>query len=111
MNRLQKVAIIAAFLGLLDALYLLVIKLTEEPALCIQGIGDCWSVNTSRYSEIYGIPISLLGALAFLAIVLILSLENRIKLLAKYGALVFFGIALTGTIYSAYLTYLLMISF
>jgi len=106
MNKLQKVALIAAFLGLLDALYLLVIKLTEEPAFCIQGIGDCWTVNTSKYSEIYGIPISLFGAVAFLAIVLILNLENRIKFLAKYGTLVFFGIALTGTIYSAYLTYL-----
>jgi len=106
MNKLQKVAIIAAFLGLLDALYLLVIKLTEEPALCIQGLGDCWSVNTSKYSEIYGIPVSLLGALAFLAIVLNLSLENTSKFLSKYGTLAFFGITLTGTIYSAYLTYL-----
>jgi len=106
MNKLQKVAILAASLGFLNALYLLVIKLTEEPALCIQGIGDCWTVNTSKYSELFGVPISLLGAFAYLAVILILALENRKKFIENYGTLVFFGITLTGTIYSAYLTYL-----
>jgi len=106
MNKLQKVAILAASLGFLNALYLLVIKLTEEPALCIQGIGDCWTVNTSKYSELFGVPISLLGAFAYLAVILILALENRKKFVENYGTLVFFGITLTGTIYSAYLTYL-----
>jgi uncharacterized membrane protein len=95
MNKLQKAAILATGLGLLDALYLLLIKLTEEPAFCIQGIGDCWTVNSSKYSEILGVPISLLGAATYLAILLILTLENRYKILAKYG-----------TIYSVYLTYL-----
>jgi uncharacterized membrane protein len=106
MNKLQKAAILATGLGLLDALYLLLIKLTEEPAFCIQGIGDCWTVNSSKYSEILGVPISLLGAATYLAILLILTLENRYKILAKYGTILLFGITLSGTIYSVYLTYL-----
>jgi uncharacterized membrane protein len=106
MFKLNKAAILAAALGLLDALYLLVIKLTEDPAFCIQGIGDCWTVNTSKYSEILGVPISLLGAATYLVILLILTLENRYKILAKYGTILLFGITLSGTIYSVYLTYL-----
>ena len=106
MNRLHKAAILVAGLGLIDALYLLVIKLSEDPAFCIQGIGDCWTVNTSKYSEILGVPISLFGAAAYLVILLILTLGNRYKILSKYGTILFFGIALSGTIYSVYLTYL-----
>jgi uncharacterized membrane protein len=106
MNRLHKAAILVAGLGLIDALYLLVIKLSEDPAFCIQGIGDCWTVNTSIYSEILGVPISLFGAAAYLVILLILTLGNRYNILSKYGTILFFGITLSGTIYSVYLTYL-----
>lgn len=106
MNKPKLASVVIASLGFLDALYLLMIKLTQEPAFCIQGIGDCWSVNTSKYSEIIGIPVSLLGAGAYLAIILIQVSTKRTKFLQKYGPLSFFGISLTGTIYSAFLTYL-----
>jgi len=105
MSKLNRAVIVLAGLGLFDALYLLVIKLTDEPSLCIQGVGDCWSVNTSKFSEIMGIPISIFGAAAFLAIVFIQVFEQKSAFLKKYAPLALFGITLTGSIYSAYLTY------
>lgn len=54
-----------AIFGILDAIYLTIIKYTDNKALCIEGIGDCWTVNNSSYSEWNGIPISLFGILAY----------------------------------------------
>jgi len=74
--------------------------------LCIEGIGDCWTVNNSSYSEWNGIPISIFGILAYLTIILILILQNRVKFLVDFGSIFVFGIALTGFLFSIYLTYL-----
>jgi uncharacterized membrane protein len=106
MSKIKLAIMLIAGLGFLNAVYLLIIKLTQEPALCIQGVGDCWSVNTSRYSEIYGVPVSLLGALAFLCILFFQWLDVRFNSLNKYTSFIIFGLSLTGTIYSAFLTYI-----
>ncbi len=95
-----------AILGILDAMYLTVIKFTDNKALCIEGIGNCWTVNNSSYSEWNGIPISIFGILAYLIIILILILQNRVKFLVDFGSIFVFGIALTGFLFSIYLTYL-----
>ncbi len=98
--------IMIAILGILDATYLTIIKFTDNKALCIQGIGDCWTVNNSSYSEWNGIPISIFGILAYLSIILILTLQNRVKFLVDFGSIFVFGIALIGFLFSIYLTYL-----
>lgn len=97
-------SLILAGLGALDATYLSYIKLAHVEAIC-RGVGNCEAVNNSVYSEIYGIPIALFGLAAYLAIVAILAIEPRFTLLQDYGPLAVFGLALTGTLYSAYLTY------
>jgi uncharacterized membrane protein len=51
------------------------------------------------------IPVATLGLAAYLAILAILTLEPRLPWLQDYGPLAIFGLALTGTLYSAYLTY------
>ncbi len=104
--RLRSIAIVLAIIGLADSIYLTIIKLTNEKGLCLQGIGDCWSVNTSRYSEIAGIPVSLLGAGAYAALLLLFSLETRTGFWHEYSPMIVFGITLAGLIFSAYLTYL-----
>lgn len=103
---IKKVTVMIAILGILDAMYLTVIKFTDNKALCIEGIGDCWTVNNSSYSEWNGIPISIFGILAYLIIILILILQNRVKFLVDFGSIFVFGIALTGFLFSIYLTYL-----
>ena len=91
-------------LGALDAGYLSYIKLAHVEAIC-RGVGNCETVNTSVYSEVYGIPIALFGLAAYLLILAILLLEPRVLALQDYAPLAVFGLALTGTLYSAYLTY------
>jgi len=103
---IKKVTVMIAILGILDAMYLTAIKFTDNKALCIEGIGDCWTVNNSSYSEWNGIPISIFGILAYLIIILILILQNRVKFLVDFGSIFVFGIALTGFLFSIYLTYL-----
>lgn len=105
-QNIKKATIIIAILGILDAIYLTIIKFTDNKALCLEGIGDCWTVNNSSYSEWNGIPISLFGIVAYLCMILILTLQNRVKFLVDFGSIFVFGIALIGFFFSIYLTYL-----
>jgi uncharacterized membrane protein len=103
-DRWRWASVALALLGALDSAYLTWIKLANTRAFC-SGVGDCDAVNSSVYSEVMGIPIALLGLGAYLAIAALLLLEDRLPLLEEYGPLAVFGLALTGTLYSAYLTY------
>jgi uncharacterized membrane protein len=98
-------SVVLAVLGALDSIYLLIFKLTGNPLMCL-GNGGCHDVNFSPYSEIYGIPVSIFGISAFLAIVCILSLEVRLKIAKENGPLAIFGISLGGLAFTIYLTYL-----
>ena len=99
------ISFVLACLGVLDAAYLLIYKLTNNNAMCL-GNGGCHDVNFSAYSEIGGIPVSLFGIAAFLVIAGILLLEPRTKFMAENGPLAIFGISLAGVAFSAYLTWL-----
>ncbi len=70
------------------------------------GIGDCAYVQASSYAKIFGIPIALLGLLAYGAILVLTvaafwGLQDEAAEMALQGA---FGLAFAGTLYSAYLT-------
>ena len=99
-------ALIAAIIGALDSVYLAWIKLSHNETLCAPGLGDCFTVNTSRYAELFGIPIAIFGLATYLAIIAILLFEDRIDFLKENGTLALFGIGLVGVLYSAYLSYL-----
>lgn len=102
---LKWASIVLAILGAADAIYLLVLKYTQLEALCVGNHG-CITVNNSIYSEIYGIPVSVFGIAAYLAITGILLLEPRLELAKENGPLSIFGISLAGVAFSAYLTWL-----
>lgn len=106
MKSLRTIAIIAASLGILDSIYLLLIKVLNNKNMCIQGVGDCWSVNTSRYSEIFGFPTSALGIAAYLVILGLWIWLPRTDFTRRNIPLANFMLSLIGVIYSAYLTYL-----
>jgi len=92
-------------LGTLDAIYLLVLKYTQSEAMCVGNHG-CITVNNSQYSVIYGIPVSVFGILAYIAIAALVLLESHIQFVHENGPLADFGISLGGVVFSAYLTYL-----
>lgn len=98
-------ATLSGFVGLAVSIYLSWIKLADKTAAC-GNIGDCESVNSSRFAEVGNVPIALLGAGAYLVILLLLYLEDhmpeRMEIL-RFGVL---GISFAGTLYSAYLTYI-----
>ncbi len=96
-----------ALVGLLDSVYLTWIKLTHRLAVC-SNIGDCEAVNNSIYSEIgsTGIPIAVMGAGAFLAMLIVLLLEKRVSIFEDNGVVVVIALSMIGVLYSAYLTYI-----
>ena len=104
MMKLRWASVFFTAIGLADSIYLTYIKVAHKLAAC-STIGDCESVNNSVYSEIGGIPIALLGAGAYLLILLVLLLEGRLEILQKHGPQIVYGITLIGVLYSAYLTY------
>lgn len=101
---LRKILIALAAVGLLDSLYLTWIKLAED-GVCSVSSG-CEVVNTSVFASIAGIPIALLGAGAYIIMLVVLLLEPRNDFLNFNGAMIVFGLSLIGVLYSAYLTYL-----
>ena len=105
-QRLRLASIILAIAGFVDASYLVWIKISQNKALCFIGAGDCFSVNNSKYSEWFGIPVALFGALAYLTIFTTLFFERRNDFFEENGSLLVFGLTLVGVIYSVYLTYI-----
>jgi uncharacterized membrane protein len=102
-----------AGLGLATTTYLSVIKLTGNAAVC--PIEGCTQVLNSIYAEIFGIPLSVFGAIAYLSMGIFAVLPLLLADLPKPQAqklqdwtwllLLMGGVAMT--IFSSYLMYLL----
>lgn len=104
-NALRWASLALATLGTIDSVYLLIYKYTSNDKLCL-GSGDCATVNYSPYSEIYGIPVALLGIIGYVIMLAILALEPRWEPARQHGRLALFGLSLVGLLFSAYLTYI-----
>lgn len=98
---------ILALAGLGVALYLTYVETQSVQAIC-GPVGDCNAVQNSRYATLFGVlPVGVLGAIGYLAILVAWLVgrfaPGRIK---SYSGPAIFTMALLGTIYSIYLTYL-----
>jgi uncharacterized membrane protein len=98
-------SVVLAVIGLVDSLYLTWIKLANQAASCGL-IGDCESVNNSRYAVIGGIPTAALGVMGYLVILVLLVLDRRAGGESDPIHFGLFGVTLAGTLFSVYLTYL-----
>jgi uncharacterized membrane protein len=103
-KRLSQITIALAILGLLVSIYMTVYKVTANDSMCI-GSKDCSIVNASRYSEVNGIPVALVGVLGYAAILGIHWLERRDGFFKENGSLIFFGISLVGFLFTLWLVY------
>ena len=103
-KRLYQALIALAVVGLLVAIYMTVYKVTSNDKMCL-GSGDCSTVNASPYSEVNGIPVGLLGVIGYAAMLAVLYFENRGIFSRENGTLVFFGMALTGFVFTVWLVY------
>lgn len=98
---------VLALIGTGVALYLSIVEITHVEALC-GPVGDCNAVQTSQYAYLFGvIPVGLLGVGGFLAIGGAWAMrqfgkkENR-----RPATLALWWLALGGTLFSIYLTFL-----
>jgi uncharacterized membrane protein len=103
-KRLSQLAIILTIIGLLVSIYMTIYKITSNDSMCI-GSGDCKTVNASRYAEVYGIPVAVLGVAGYAAILALLILERKPGFFQQNGTLLFFGLSLTGFLFTLYLIF------
>jgi uncharacterized membrane protein len=108
MNPLRLNALlILALLGVGMTSYLTWVSLTSDVDPFCTGIGDCVAVQASEYADIAGIPIAAFGLAMYVGLLGLLAARRAgpwraATLLPAWT----FAIALSGVLYSAYLTYL-----
>jgi uncharacterized membrane protein len=94
-----RVAIAAlCVLGICVAGYLTYVHYSGDKVLCLSS-GGCETVQTSRFSKLAGIPVSVLGLAGYVAILASLAVPG------DAGRAAGCGLALIGFGFSAYLTY------
>ena len=100
---LKITSIILAVIGLIDSIYLWLLKLGDDGIICS---GGCDIVNSSKYSEFFGIPVAAFGAITYLIIIAVLFQKSKKDFWQENSTMIIFILSLIGVIYSAYLTYL-----
>ncbi len=100
---LKNTSIILTVIGLLDSVYLSWLKLSKDEIICL---GGCDVVNSSKYAEILGFPVAVIGAIAYLVILFFLINKIKSEFFVDNSILIVFVLSLIGVIYSIYLTYL-----
>ncbi|NWG35604.1 MAG: vitamin K epoxide reductase family protein [Chloroflexi bacterium] len=103
-KRLGNVTIALALLGLLVSIYMTIYKITTNESMCL-GSGDCSTVNASRYSEINGVPVALIGVIGYAVILGIHGLERRNEFFEQNGSMMLFGVSLIGFLFTLWLIY------
>jgi uncharacterized membrane protein len=88
-----------AVAGALNSAYLTWSYLQGITPVCVGDSSGCETVQTSRYAEVLGVPVAALGVIAYAG--LLGSALIRDARAALFGLFV----ALVGTLFSAYLTY------
>ena len=101
---LYRISVALAVLGLLVSIYMTIYKVTSNNSMCL-GSGDCSTVNASKYSEVNGIPVAVIGVLGYAAILVVHYFENRNRFFKQNGTLIIFGMALTGFLFTLWLIY------
>jgi len=105
MRQRQAIALLA-LVGLFVALYLWLYKIGVIGTLQC-GIGACEQVQTSRYADLFGVPVAFYGVVGYAALLAVAVLGLRPGLLAERRVtLALAALATVGVAFSLYLTYL-----
>jgi uncharacterized membrane protein len=97
---LRVVVGVLAAAGLLISAYLTWVHFAQVAPVCVGGSGGCETVQSSRYATILGVPVSVVGVLGYVSLLFSAMLRGEV------GVYLGFLIALVGTLFSFYLTYL-----
>lgn len=98
-DRLRAVAAALALVGVAISGYLTWVHYAEVEPVCT-GISNCVRVQSSKYAELGGIPVAVIGLAGYLAIL------GSLGVRGETGRLLTAFLALVGVGFSAYLTYL-----
>jgi uncharacterized membrane protein len=101
---LNLVSLILAIAGVAVAGYLSYVHYNVGALVC--GVGDCKIVQSSQYSEMFGVPIAIFGLLMYVAIVGLIIVRSTMVELEDIANTAILISLVAGTIYAAYLTYL-----
>ena|SRR5215217_3770602 len=97
---LQVMLGVLAAAGLLISAYLTWIHFARGTPACVGGSGGCETVQSSHYATILGIPVSMLGLAGYTSLLFSAVLRGEV------GVYLGLLLALVGTLFSVYLTYL-----
>lgn len=98
-ERLRRIMLVLAVLGLAVAGYLTYVHYRGIKVLCIAGGGGCEQVQSSVYSKLVGVPVATIGLVGYAVILLtLLGRGERMRLATASATIV-------GWAFSAYLTY------
>jgi uncharacterized membrane protein len=90
---------VLALAGIAVAGYLTWVHYAELSPICVGGGGACERVQMSEYAKLAGVPVALLGLIAYLTVLASLALPDALgRSVAAFVSLVGFG-------FSAWLTY------
>jgi uncharacterized membrane protein len=104
---LPKVAFpLVAIAGLLVAGYLTYIEMGDNEAVC-GAVGDCNQVQESRYADLFGIPIGVLGVVGYIGLLIAWLVTYELTgNAARWGHIAILVLSLFGAVFSIYLTFL-----
>jgi len=109
-RRLRVAIAVLCLFGLGIAAYLTYVHYAKIKVACLSS-GGCETVQGSSYAKLAGIPVPVLGLLGYAGILATLARRGDASGLAaprqggEAGRIAGFGLALTGFLFSAYLTY------
>lgn len=103
-RRLQAVSAILTMAGIAVAAYLTLVHYRDDLLVC--AVGGCETVQNSEYATMAGIPVALLGLGMFVTVAGLSLLREVRPATAETATFIIFCLALTGTLFAAYLTYL-----
>ena len=102
---LYRVSLALVIVGLLVSIYMTIYKFTSNETMCL-GSGDCSTVNSSRYAQVNGVPVAVIGLAGYGAILAVHVMERQPGFFKENGALMIFGLSLTGFLFTVYLIYI-----
>jgi uncharacterized membrane protein len=99
--------LVVAVLGIVVAGYLSYVETSGATAVC-GPVGDCNTVQQSRYAVLFGlVPVGVLGLLAYIGIIAMWFMARLgSPAIADYAGFLLLVTALVGTLFSIYLTFL-----
>jgi uncharacterized membrane protein len=92
--------VVLGLIGLGVTIYLTVVHYGGFVVLCAAKGNPCAQVQSSIYSEVFGIPVAVLGLVGY-----VLILGSLLVPASEYSRIATLGVTLFGFVFSAYLTY------